>query len=54
MISEEGKGVKGISYMLNVTRLYNASSAIGSMNRLYSIVLNYSTKRKAFGKYLID
>jgi alkylation response protein AidB-like acyl-CoA dehydrogenase len=40
--------------MLNVTRLYNASSAIGSMNRLYSIVVNYSTKRKAFGKELIN
>lgn len=40
--------------MLNVTRLYNASSAVGSMNRLYSIVLNYSLKRKAFGKLLIE
>ena len=38
--------------MLNVTRLYNASCVVGSMNRLYSIVLNYSTKRKAFGKEL--
>ncbi|CAD8090074.1 unnamed protein product [Paramecium sonneborni] len=54
LISEEGKGVKAISHMLNVTRLYNASSAVGSMNRLYSIVLNYSLKRKAFGKILID
>lgn len=38
--------------MLNVTRMYNAASAVGGMRRIYQLVLDYSLERKAFGKFL--
>lgn len=43
-VSERGKGVKFISGMLNITRLYNASTAVSYSRRVHVMAKDYSTK----------
>lgn len=45
MLGEEGKGVKMISKMLTVTRLYNSATAVGIMRRGIALVRDYSDRR---------
>ncbi len=45
MLGEEGKGVKMISKMLTVTRLYNSATAVGVMRRGIALVRDYSDRR---------
>lgn len=52
MIAPAGKGVKTISYLFNVTRIYNAVTTIGSWRRLLTLQLDYAKKRVVFGKTL--
>lgn len=54
MVGEQGKGVKTISGLLNITRLYNATCALGAMRRGIALATDYATKRTAFGRKLID
>lgn len=54
LIGEEGRGVKNIATLFNITRLYNSVCAVGYMRRAYALALDYSEKRKAFGKKLVD
>jgi alkylation response protein AidB-like acyl-CoA dehydrogenase len=54
LISEQGLGVKTISLMFNVTRIYNAVTATAAFRRILFLAEDYSTKRSAFGKKLID
>lgn len=54
LIGEIGEGVKKVSSMLNITRLYNSVTAIGAMGHAISLAKDYSTKRQAFGKFLAD
>ena len=42
-------GVKNISPLLNITRLWNGISAAALMRRAVALVADYSTKRVAFG-----
>lgn len=51
-IGEPGKGVKQIATVLNITRLYNAVSAVSYMRRGVALAKDYARKRKAFGKLL--
>jgi alkylation response protein AidB-like acyl-CoA dehydrogenase len=53
-IGEPGKGVRTISTVLNITRLYNAVAAVGYMRRGIALAGDYAEKRRAFGKYLIE
>ena len=46
LISEEGKGVKTITKMLTVTRLYNSATAVGIMRRVIALLRDYSNRRK--------
>ena len=53
LIGEQGKGVKTIAKMLNVTRLYNAVCSIAFMRRGLALAYDYAQKRIVFGKKLI-
>ncbi|RDD46451.1 Acyl-CoA dehydrogenase family member 11, partial [Trichoplax sp. H2] len=51
-VSEDGRGVSGISPMLTITRLHNSISAVGSMRRILTLAEAYAKQRTAFRKYL--
>lgn len=54
LIGENGKGVRTIATLFNITRLYNACCAVGYMRRGIALAKDYSTKRVAFGKPIIE
>jgi acyl-CoA dehydrogenase len=47
-------GVRGIAPMLNVTRTWNAVTAVCSMRRGLALARDYAARRFAFGAHLID
>lgn len=49
MVGEKNKGVKTISTLFNITRIYNTVSAVSYMRRAYSLSEAYSREREAFG-----
>jgi len=49
-----GQGVKKISTLFNVTRVYNAVAAVAGMRRAIALAQDYARKRRAFGKLLIQ
>lgn len=53
-IGEAGQGVKNISTLLNVTRVYNSVCATSHMRRGLDLLQSYSKVRVAFGKKLIE
>lgn len=53
-VSEEGRGVAGISSMLTISRIHNAMSAVGAMRRIVNLARDYSTQRTAFGNVIKD
>ncbi|XP_064392364.1 acyl-CoA dehydrogenase family member 11-like [Halichondria panicea] len=54
LVGEEGRGVSGISPMLTITRQHNSISAAGAMRRIVQLSRDYATRRRAFGKLLVD
>lgn len=54
LVGESGKGVKTISTLFKITRLYNACCAVGYMRRGIALSKDYAHKREAFGKKLMD
>lgn len=54
LVGETGKGVKTIATLFNITRLYNACCAVGYMRRGIALAIDYSKKRKAFGKPILS
>ena len=54
LIGEEGEGVKNISPVLNITRLYNSICAVAEARSAVLVAQDYAQKRKAFGQYLWD
>lgn len=54
MVGGQGKGIRKISSLFNITRIYNAVCAIGTARRALDLAKDYATKRKAFGRLLID
>lgn len=54
LVGGEGKGVKTIATLFNITRLYNSCCAVGYMRRGISLAIDYSKKRMAFGKTIIN
>ncbi|MFN4150104.1 MAG: acyl-CoA dehydrogenase family protein, partial [Candidatus Sericytochromatia bacterium] len=54
LVGEIGKGVKNISSLFNVTRIYNSNTSVAFIRRALALIKDYSKKRFAFGKYLID
>ncbi|MGH8321323.1 MAG: acyl-CoA dehydrogenase family protein, partial [Gammaproteobacteria bacterium] len=53
-IGRAGHGVKTISSVLNITRLYNAVCAVSYMRRGLALAEDYARKRHVFGKLLIE
>lgn len=49
-----GGGVRAISPMLNVTRLWNAMSSVALMRRGVALARDYAGRRRAFGRLLED
>ncbi len=49
LISEPGEGVKFISPMLTITRLYNSTFSVSYARRLVALLKDYSLRRKVFG-----
>ena len=47
-------GVRNITPMLNITRLWNGISAVALMRRGLALALDYARKRVAFGRPLIE
>ncbi|HKN64990.1 MAG TPA: acyl-CoA dehydrogenase family protein [Gemmatimonadaceae bacterium] len=54
LIGGIGQGVKKISTLFNVTRVYNAVAAVAGMRRAIALAREYAMQRRAFGKLLID
>lgn len=54
LVGGEGNGVKKISSLFNITRVYNAICSIGQIRRAIELATEYSKVRVAFGKKLID
>ncbi|MCW8397989.1 acyl-CoA dehydrogenase family protein [Legionella sp. PATHC038] len=52
LVGTAGDGVKKISSLFNITRIYNACCAVGYMRRAIALARDYATKRVAFGHTL--
>lgn len=52
MVGEKGKGVKIISTLFNVTRVYNTMTSVSYMRRAFSLSESYGKIRETFGKKL--
>ena len=50
LVGEKGKGVKTISTLFNITRIYNTVSAVSYMRRAYALPKAYAEMREAFGQ----
>ena len=54
VVGGEGNGVRKISSLFNITRIYNAICSLGQMRRAIELAIEYSHVRVAFGRKLID
>lgn len=54
LIGTIGRGVAEISALFNITRLYNACCCVGAFQHLVQLSCDYSNKREAFGKKIIE
>jgi putative acyl-CoA dehydrogenase len=52
LVGGPGDGVRKISALFNVTRIYNAVAAAGGMRRAVVLARDYADRRTAFGKLL--
>lgn len=52
LVGSAGDGVKKISSLFNITRIYNACCAVGYMRRAIALARDYANKRVAFGRPL--
>jgi putative acyl-CoA dehydrogenase len=52
LVGGVGEGVRKISALFNVTRIYNAVAAVGGMRRAVALARDYAGRRTAFGKLL--
>ncbi|HSM12837.1 MAG TPA: acyl-CoA dehydrogenase family protein [Thermoanaerobaculia bacterium] len=54
MVGEPGRGVPTIATVLNITRLYNACCAAGTLGRGLALARDYARRRRAFGRPLAE
>jgi putative acyl-CoA dehydrogenase len=54
LVGDAGNGVRKISSLFNITRMYNAVCAVSGMRRSIALARDYSAKRKVFGKTLSE
>lgn len=53
MIGEQGRGVKTVATMLNITRMYNSVCSVAQMDRAIQLLTSYAFDRTVFSKALI-
>lgn len=54
LIGQANEGVKRISSVLNITRIYNSICALGHMRRCLDLATNFAKSRRAFGNLIIN
>jgi putative acyl-CoA dehydrogenase len=54
VVGGEGNGVRKISSLFNITRLYNSICSLGQMRRGIELATEYARLRSAFGRKLIE
>jgi len=54
LIGGTGDGIKKISTLFNITRVYNAVAAVSGMRRAIALATDYAKRRTAFGRPLIE
>ncbi|MCO5142521.1 MAG: acyl-CoA dehydrogenase family protein [Oligoflexia bacterium] len=54
LVGGEGGGVKKISSLFNITRMYNAICSLSATRRALVLALDYAKKRKAFSASIIE
>jgi putative acyl-CoA dehydrogenase len=54
LVGGAGDGVRKIATLFNVTRVYNAVAAVAGMRRAIALASDYSRRRHAFGKALVE
>lgn len=52
MVGDRGRGVKTVTTMLNITRLYNSVCSVAQMDRALHLLHNYAFDRTVFNKPL--
>src|SRR6202162_1198592 len=53
-VGGSGEGVRKISTLFNITRVYNTVAAVAGMRRAIALASDYARRRHAFGKSLIE
>ncbi len=54
LVGDEGRGVRTIATLFNITRIYNACASVAGMRRAIALVRDYAAKRMAFGRPLAE
>lgn len=54
LVGEEGRGVRTIATLFNITRIYNACASVAGMRRAIALARDYAAKRVAFGRPLTE
>lgn len=54
LVGEEGRGVRTIATLFNITRIYNACASVAGMRRAIALARDFATRRVAFGKPLSE
>jgi alkylation response protein AidB-like acyl-CoA dehydrogenase len=54
LLGEPGRGVANIATLINITRVYNAVSAVASMRRGMALARDYARRREVFGRLLAE
>ena len=54
LVGGAGDGIRKISTLFNITRVYNAVAAVAGMRRAIALATDYAKRRTAFGRPLID
>lgn len=54
LVGGAGDGIRKIATLFNVTRVYNAVAAVAGMRRCIALATDYSRRRIAFGRPLIE
>lgn len=54
LVGEEGRGVRTIATLFNITRVYNACASVAGMRRAIALARDYAARREAFGRPLSE
>lgn len=54
LVGLRGQGVKTMATLFNISRINNTCASVSTSARVLQLLQDYSKKRKAFGKHLID